>query len=115
MPDISSWIPDALAAIKAVDVVILPVSHLTEVTDTMVVCTGTSSTHIKAIAERIVTAAKANNLPPLGVEGLDGGEWVLVDLGEAVIHIMLQPIRELYDIEKLWDYTEDIRNQNESS
>jgi ribosome-associated protein len=93
---------DALEELKAKDVVTLDVSRLTSVTDLMVVASGTSTRHVAALANNVVDKAKAQGLQPLGVEGQAGADWVLVDLGDLVVHVMLAETRQLYDLERLW-------------
>ena len=107
------WVTETLEDIKAINVTPLDVSHLTQITDHMFVCNGTSSTHIKAIANRLIVEAKNQNHTPLGVEGLDLAEWVLVDLNDVVVHIMTPQARSLYDLEKLWAFTEASRDHHE--
>lgn len=89
--------------LKAQDVVCLDVSHLTSITDTMIVASGRSDRHVRAIADALIERCKAAGIRPLGVEGEEAGEWVLVDLTDAIVHVMLPKTREFYDIEKLWD------------
>ncbi|WP_290793695.1 ribosome silencing factor [Halomonas sp.] len=93
---------DALEDLKAKDITQLDVSHLTSVTDLMVIASGTSSRHISALAGNVVEKAKEAGLQPLGVEGENGADWVLVDLGDVVVHVMLPETRQLYDLERLW-------------
>jgi ribosome-associated protein len=92
----------ALENIKANDVVVLDVSPYASFTDYMVFASGTSSRHVSSIAGSVIDVAKKRNSPPLGVEGLDVGDWVLVDLGDVVVHVMLPATREFYELEKLW-------------
>lgn len=94
---------EALDDMKARDVRVLDVGQLTSITDYMIVASGTSDRHVRSIADRLVERAKAAGYPPLGVEGADGGEWVLVDLQDVVVHIMQPRIREFYKLENLWD------------
>lgn len=93
----------ALAELKARDIKVLDVRQLTPIADYMVVASGTSDRHVKSIAAHLVEEASAAGCPPLGVEGLDGGEWVLVDLADVVVHVMQPRSREFYKLENLWD------------
>ncbi|MGM0784778.1 MAG: ribosome silencing factor [Pseudomonadota bacterium] len=97
-----SLVLDALESLKAKDVATLDVSRLTSVTDVMVVASGTSSRHVAALADRVIHEAKEQGIQPLGVEGRAGADWVLVDLGDLVVHVMLAETRQLYDLERLW-------------
>ncbi len=91
---------------KAKDLVVLDVQAMTTVTDYMLICTGTSQRHVKSLAENLALAAKAAGHPP-GIEGLDEGEWVLVDLGAVIVHVMQQQTRAFYQLEKLWSMGPD--------
>ena len=93
---------DALEDIKAQDVQVLDVRKLTPIMDFMIVATGTSDRHVRSIADRVIEAVEEKSVKALGVEGADGGEWVLVDLGDVVVHVMQRKVRELYQLEKLW-------------
>ena len=93
----------ALADMKAVNVKVLDVRKLTDVADTMIVATGTSDRHVKSIADRVVERCRQAGHRPYGVEGEREGEWVLVDLQDLIVHVMLPRIREFYGLEKLWD------------
>ncbi len=93
----------ALDDLKAVDVHVLDVRHLTTVTDTMIVASGRSDRHVRAIANAVVAECKKAGFRPIGVEGERSGEWVLVDLADLVVHVMLPRVREFYNLEKLWD------------
>lgn len=92
----------ALEDIKGKDITVLEVTELTEVTDYLVVASGTSHRQVKALAENVIEECKGRGHRPLGTEGLDGSEWVLVDFGDAVVHVMLPETRAFYDLEKLW-------------
>ena len=93
---------DALESVKGQDIVKLDVRKLTTVTDYMVVASGTSNRHVKALADAVAERAREAGHRPSGVEGEDGGEWVLLDLGDTLVHVMLPRVREFYNLEKLW-------------
>jgi len=95
-------VQDALDDLKAKDVTVLDVTELTDVMDVLVIATGTSNRHVKSLANNVVVDTKKGGFPPIGVEGLDQGEWCLVDFGDMVVHIMLQQSRDFYELEKLW-------------
>lgn len=92
----------ALDDVKGRDIVRLDVRDMTTVTDYMVVASGTSSRHVKALVDNVAEKAKAAGCRPLGIEGEDGAEWVLLDLGDTLVHVMLPKVREFYNLEKLW-------------
>jgi len=93
---------EALENLKAENVVLLDVRAQSSFTDYMIFASGSSRRHVSAIAESVVEAAEAADSPAIGVEGEDIGEWILVDLGDVIIHIMLPDVRLYYDLEKLW-------------
>lgn len=93
---------DGLDDLKGVNPVTLDVRKLSNVMDYLVVCSGTSNRHVKSLADNVVRKAREAGQRPLGVEGEDGGEWVLVDLGDVVVHVMLPATRDFYDLERLW-------------
>jgi ribosome-associated protein len=93
----------ALDDMKAVNIRVLDVRGLTDIADTMVIASGNSDRHVRSIAERVVEKAKAAGFRPLGTEGARDGEWVLVDLQDIVVHVMLPRVREFYGLERLWD------------
>jgi len=88
---------------KAINVRVLDVRGLTDIADTLVIACGNSDRHVRSIAERVVERAKAAGFRPLGTEGERDGEWVLVDLQDVVVHVMLPRVREFYGLERLWD------------
>ena len=96
---------DALEEVKAKDIVKLDVRELTTVTDYMIVASGTSNRHVKALADMVFEKARDAGHRPAGVEGEEGSEWVLLDLRDALVHVMLPRVREFYNLEKLWSLT----------
>jgi ribosome-associated protein len=93
----------ALDDMKAVNVKVLDVRGLTDIADTLIIASGTSDRHVRSIAERVVEQVKAAGMRPYGVEGARDGEWVLVDLHEIIVHVMLPRVREFYGLERLWE------------
>jgi ribosome-associated protein len=102
-PSLRDVVIGALAELKAVDVRALDVRGLTDITDTMVVASGTSDRHVKSIADRVLQRCKEAGFRPFGMEGERDGEWVLLDLQDVVLHVMLPRVREFYALEKLWE------------
>ncbi len=94
---------DTLDDMKAERVTDLDVRHLTTVTDHMIIASGRSDRHVRAIADALLERCEEAGIEPLGVEGQEAGEWVLVDLADAIVHVMLPRVREFYNIENLWD------------
>jgi ribosome-associated protein len=93
---------DALEELKAKDVREIDVRGKTSIADLLVIASGTSARHVKSIADEVVKFAKQAGVMPLGVEGEQEAEWVLVDLGDVIVHVMLPRIREFYGLERLW-------------
>ena len=102
----------ALEDLKAVNIKVLDVRGLTDVADTMVVASGTSDRHVRAIAESVIVQAKAAGRRPMGTEGEPDGEWVLVDLQDVLVHVMLPRVREFYALEQLWEAPQAQRRRN---
>jgi ribosome-associated protein len=96
---------DALADMKALEVKVLDVRGLTDIADFMVIASGTSDRHVRSVAQRVVEKTKEAGFRPHGVEGQQDSEWVLIDLNEMIVHVMLPRVREFYGLEKLWDIT----------
>ena len=104
-PSVESLLKTVHAAVeelKAKDVTRIDVRGKSSVCDYMVIASGTSTRHVKSIADEVVRFAKKLNVMPLGVEGEREAEWVLVDLGDVVVHVMLPRVREFYALERLW-------------
>lgn len=93
----------ALDDLKALDVRVLDVGEKSTITEVMIIATGTSTRHVSAIANNVVLEAKKQGNQPLGVEGDNSSDWVLIDLVDVVVHVMLQQTRDFYNLEKLWD------------
>lgn len=91
----------ALEDLKGQDIVSLDIAQLSTIADYMVVVTGTSNRHVKSLAEEVAKRAKAASLP-VRVEGQESGEWILLDLGDVIVHVMQAATRKLYDLESLW-------------
>lgn len=100
--DLNTIIVEAMEDVKAKDIVSLDVTELSDVTDHLVIASGTSNRHVKSVAGNVVEEAKNHGFQPLGVEGMDVGEWVLVDFGDTVVHVMQPTTRSFYELEKLW-------------
>ena len=99
---LTDLVVDALDDVKAKDIVRLDVRDMTAVTDYMIVASGTSNRHVKALVDSVAEKAKAAGHRPIGIEGEEGGEWILLDLQDTLVHVMLPKVREFYNLEKLW-------------
>jgi ribosome-associated protein len=99
---LKAFIINQLETMKAKDIVTIDVAGISDVTDTLIICTGTSKRHVRSIAEQTALAAKSEGEIPLGIEGLEGSEWVLIDMGNVVAHVMQDETRQFYQLEKLW-------------
>lgn len=100
---------NALDDLKAQNITVLDISHLTEIAERMVICEGTSKRHLSALADKLTTATKAAGLAPLGREGDSDTDWTLVDLNSVIVHIMTKQAREFYDLEGLWSSPESLK------
>jgi ribosome-associated protein len=98
---------DALEELKAKDIRELDVRGKTSIADVLFIASGTSARHVKSIADEVIKFAKEAGVMPLGVEGQLEAEWVLVDLGDIIVHIMMPRIREFYGLERLWTVGDD--------
>jgi ribosome-associated protein len=104
-PTLKHVIVAALEDMKAHDIKTLDVRGLTDIADTMIIASGTSDRHVRSVAERVVEKTKAAGFKPHGVEGRQDSDWVLIDLSDIIVHVMLPRSREFYGLEKLWDLT----------
>lgn len=102
--ELSEVVVEALEDVKGQSIRCIDVKRLTAITDYMVIVTGTSNTHLKALAESVSKAVKDAGGEVVGTEGKLASEWVLVDLGGVVVHLMLAPVRALYNLEELWNF-----------
>ena len=100
--ELKTFVIDKAEDMKARDIVVIDVSEKSSVTDTLIICSGNSKRHVMSIAENVVVESKHAGTPPLSVEGKETGEWVLVDLGDVVLHVMQDETRDFYQLEKLW-------------
>ena len=103
LDEVWRWIVEALDDAKAANILELDIRLLTQIADWMVVASGTSTRHVLALAARLREAGVRHGLKPTGVEGENGGEWVLLDFGDLIVHLMLPATREFYDLEGLWN------------
>jgi ribosome-associated protein len=100
--ELIDFVVDKLDDMKARDIIKINVEDKSTITDLLIVCSGNSKRHVCSIAENLVVEMKAAELPPMSVEGKESGEWVLVDLGDIVVHVMQDETRDFYQLEKLW-------------
>jgi len=101
-PSLEKVVIGALDDMKALEVKVLDVRGLTDIADTMVIASGTSDRHVRSVAQKVVEQTKAAGFRPHGVEGQQDSDWVLIDLNELIVHVMLPRVREFYGLEKLW-------------
>ncbi|WP_185233058.1 ribosome silencing factor [Teredinibacter franksiae] len=111
--ELSDIVVNALEDLKGQQIQSLDVTTLSNVMDTFVIATGTSSRHVKSLANNVVADAKEKGFRPIGLEGMEEGEWVLVDFGDMVVHVMLATTRSFYELEKLWSTEPASRHQPE--
>jgi ribosome-associated protein len=103
---ISKLVIETLDNNKALQITEIDVTSLTDVTDRMIICSATSKRHATGLADHVITQAKSHGQQPLGIEGEKEAEWILIDLNNVVVNIMLPEVREFYSLEKLWHVTE---------
>lgn len=102
--DIVKNVVSILEDIKAKEIEVIDVSERSNVTDYMIICSGTSKKHVMSIASEVVDQVKQDDIVPIGSEGQKGGDWVLVDLSDIIVHVLTTEAREFYDLEKLWKF-----------
>ncbi|WP_130834376.1 ribosome silencing factor [[Erwinia] mediterraneensis] len=99
---LQEFVIDKIDDLKGQNIVTLDVHGKSSITDCMIICTGTSTRHVASIADHVVQESRAAGLIPLGVEGKEVADWVVVDLGDVIVHVMQEESRQLYELEKLW-------------
>jgi len=102
----------ALEDLKGADITTIDVRGKTSVTDFMVIASGTSSRHVKSLADNVLEKVKEQGVRPLGSEGLDGGEWALLDLGDVVVHVFRPEVRSFYNLERMWAFGDESAKEN---
>lgn len=100
--NLSAFLSETLEGLKAQDIQVIDVKGKSSITDTMIVCTGTSSRHVASTAENLIVEAKKAGVEVFGEEGKAVADWIVVDFGQAIVHILQQESREMYQLEKLW-------------
>nr|WP_272903001.1 ribosome silencing factor [Xenorhabdus sp. Sc-CR9] len=100
--ELQQFVIDKLEDSKAQDIVSIDVRGKSSITDCMVICTGTSSRHLMSVADNLVDDCRQAGIMPLGVEGQGISDWIVVDLGEIIVHVMQEDSRRMYELEKLW-------------
>jgi ribosome-associated protein len=94
---------DALNDLKGIDIVIIDIRDITTIADSMIICSGRSSRHVQSLAANVITAAKQRKVTYLNFEGEREGEWIIVDLGDVIVHVMQEAARDFYKLEDLWE------------
>jgi ribosome-associated protein len=99
---LQDFIVDKIDDLKGQDIIKIDVQGKSSITDCMIVCTGTSNRHVMSIAEHVVEASRKEGIDALSVKGITATDWIVVDLGEVIVHVMQEESRQLYELEKLW-------------
>ncbi len=99
---LNDFLVDKVDDMKAQDIKTIDVQGKSSITDYMIICTGTSKRHVSSIADHVAKESKLAGITPLGIDGEEQGEWVVLDMGTTIVHIMQEDQRELYQLEKLW-------------
>jgi ribosome-associated protein len=99
---LQDFVIDKIDDLKGQDIVAIDVHGKSSITDCMIICTGTSTRHVMSIADHVIQESRAAGMLPLGVEGQNVSDWVVVDLGEVIVHVLQAESRLLYELEKLW-------------
>ncbi|KOO07290.1 ribosome silencing factor [Vibrio hepatarius] len=102
LEELNDFLVDKVDDMKAQDIKTIDVQGKSSITDYMIICTGTSKRHVSSIADHVAQEAKQAGMEPLGIEGEKEGEWVVLDMGTTIVHVMQEEQRELYQLEKLW-------------
>ena len=110
---ILEFVLDKIDDLKARDIQTFDVRGTSSITDYMVICSGTSKKHVQSVADHVLSESKHSENPPLGSEGMKEGEWVLVDMGPVVLHVMQETTRDFYQLEKLWQESNTASNESE--
>ncbi len=99
---LQDFVIDKIDDLKGQDIVAIDVHGKSSITDCMIICTGTSSRHVMSIADHVMSESRHAGLMPLGIEGQSAADWIVVDLGDVIVHVMQEESRRLYELEKLW-------------
>ena len=110
--ELKNLVIQALEDVKGEEIVCLDVSEMTDISDYMVVASGNSNRQVKALVDSVLEEARSTGIKPLGVEGQEQGEWVLIDLTDVIVHVMLPKVRDFYDLERLWSMSPSQTERN---
>jgi ribosome-associated protein len=105
------WIHGALENAKAHAIAVLDVRDISDFTDYMIIATGTSNRHVQSTADKVVDTLRAHGVRPVGTEGEKIGDWVLIDFGDVVVHVMREQTRDFYNLEKLWSDAKPVESR----